>query len=118
MGSMPIWLIVSTSLQFAFTHAQHLHSQNFRGSSRRYQVALIVSSFLGFIALTAAIVYYFFQVSWYWPIILFFLSGAIGTLFLTALRSFLDEFIVSMLAFIGWPVCTAWAIYIVHGLAP
>lgn len=118
MSSMPVSLIIATSLLFAFAHAQHEHSQNIQEGSRRYLSALIISSFFGYATLTGVCIYYFFQVAWYWPILLFFLSGAIGSVLLPIFGSFLEEFRFTMIAFIGWPASAAWAIYIIHGLPP
>lgn len=115
---MSIWLIASTSMLFAFADAQYRHSENFRGRSQGWLIALTFSSLLGFAAVFGITIYYFFHAPWYWPILSFLLTGMLGPLVLKMFRTFIPEHVIATLGFVALPACAIWAISAITGIAP
>ncbi|MEQ1844440.1 MAG: hypothetical protein ABL983_02540 [Nitrospira sp.] len=64
------------------------------------------------------LVYYFMQVAWYWPIVLFVAGSLAGGLLFGLLDVKMGQLGMSMLAFVGWPASAASAYLIIHDIHP
>jgi hypothetical protein len=117
-ASMPWPLILAWVGFFGFLNTHQRHASNFQGSSQVFHLALNISVLLGCVVGLGLLIYYFVQVAWYWPIILFLIGSLVGGLLFGLLDAIAGRLIISLLAFIGWPVCAIWFVLIVRGLAP
>lgn len=86
-----------------FVFYQQLHAKNFRGASKGFEVALTISSFLGWIVGFIYLIYYGYLVIWWAPIVIF----VIGILF-NIISGFIERIIgqltISLLGFVAWPL--------------
>lgn len=117
-NSIPISLIIAWILFFGFVNTHQRHARNFHGASQGYHLVLYSSVTLGSLVGLGLLVYYFVQVAWYWPLVLFLVGSLVGgTLF-----GFLDAKIgllgMSLASFIGWPFSAIWAFLIIRNLHP
>lgn len=115
-NSMPLSLLAAWVVFFGFVNAHQRHAMHFRGESQGYLLSLHASVFLGSLVGLSLLGYYFMQVAWYWPIVLFAVGGLAGGLLFGVLDVKIGQLSMSMLAFIGWPASAAWAFFIIHGL--
>lgn len=115
-NSMPLSLIISWSLFFNFINTHQRHADRYQGASQAYFFALQVSFVIGCFVGLGLLIYYFMQVSWYWPLVLFLLGTISGVLF-----GFLEVKIgivgLSLFSFIGWPASAIWTFLIIKDLA-
>lgn len=88
----------------------------FQGASQNYLLALQVSVILGSLVGCGLLVYYFLQVAWYWPIVLFVVGSILGGSLAGVLLGRVGLLKMSLISFIGWPASAIWAFYIVQGL--
>jgi hypothetical protein len=86
--------------------------------ARRLFISLNLSVLLGCLVGLGLLIYYFFQVAWYWPAILFIVGSLIGGIAFGLLDATAGAFTVSLLAFIGWPACGVWFFFIARSLHP
>lgn len=114
--SMPLVLIISWVLFFGFVSTHQRHAMRFRGESQGYLLALQVSMLLGSLVGLGLLGYYFTQVAWYWPIVLFAIGTLIGGLLFGVLDVKVGQLSMSLLAFICWPASAVWVVIIIHGL--
>ncbi|MBD3343041.1 MAG: hypothetical protein GF353_28345 [Candidatus Lokiarchaeota archaeon] len=117
-SSMPLSLIISWLLFFGFLNTHQRHAKNFQGASRGYLLALQVSIFLGSLVGLGLLVYYFIQVSWYWPLVLFVVGSLIGGFFFGFLDIKIGTLGMSFISFLGWPASAIWIFFIIRGLQP
>ena len=96
------------------THQRHASA--FKGASQSFHAALNLSVILGSITGLALLVYYFMQVAWYWPILLFVGGSLIAGLTFAVLDKVVGQPAMSLLGFVVWPAAAVWAFSIVHGL--
>ncbi len=104
---MPVSLIVAYVLFSTFSFYQKLHISKFRGRSQVFEFFLNLSALMAMICGLAFLVYYGWNVRWYLPILLFIL-GLIALAIWFMIEALLKvrdlAFIMSMTAFIVWPV--------------
>jgi len=117
-ASMPLVLIIAWVVFFGFVNTHQRHAMNFRGASQGYLLALQASVLLGSLVGLGLLIYYFMQVAWYWPIVLFAVGSLVGGLLFGALDAKIDQLAMSMLAFVGWPASAVWAFLIIHSIHP
>ena len=114
--SMPFVLIIAWVIFFGFVNTHQRHALGFQEESQGYLLALKGSVFLGSLVGLGTMGYYFTQVAWYWPIVMFVVGSLGGGLLFGFLDIKIGQLGMSMLAFIGWPSSAAWAFAIIHGL--
>ena len=117
-NSMPLSLIVAWVVFFGFVNTHQRHAMHFRGESQGYLLALQASVLLGTLAGLGLLIYYFMQVAWYWPIVLFAVGSLVGGLLFGVLDVKIGQLAMSMLAFVGWPASAVWASLIIHDIHP
>lgn len=118
VASMPWTLIIAWVGFFGFLNTHQRHAANFKGSSQSFHLALNLSVLLGCLVGLGLLIYYFFQVTWYWPIILFVVGSLVGGISFGLLDAALGSLTVSLIAFIGWPACAIWFFLVARGLSP
>jgi hypothetical protein len=89
---------------------------HFQGTSHGYRLALQTSMSIGSLVGVGLLVYYFIQVSWYWPLVLFVISSLAGGLFFGFLDAKIGTLGMSLISFIGWPASAVWVFFIIRGL--
>ena len=114
--SLPLSLIAAWVIFFGFVNTHQRHGTNFHGASQGALLALQASVLLGSVAGLGLLIYYFMQVAWYWPIILFTVGSLAGGLLFGLLDKMIGQLGMSMLGFVGWPVAAAWAYFIIHDI--
>ena len=108
--AIPWNVVMAFSVFSAFVFYQQLHLKNFRGESRTAEIVLSISCFLGIATGIVFLVRYGLRLGWLSPLLLFGISF-VSKLVVIALevvfasRSSRDNIVLSMLGFIGWPVC-------------
>lgn len=117
-SSLPISLIISWILFFGFVNTHQRHAEHFKGASQGYLLALYTSVILGRLVGLGLLIYYFIQVSWYWPIVLFLVGSLIGGLFFGFLDAKIGLLGMSLVSFIGWPASAIWAFLIIRSMHP
>lgn len=115
-SSIPLSLVISWVLFFGFVNTHQRHAMHFQGASQGYLLALQASFILGSLVGLGLLVYYFIQVSWYWPLVLFVVGSIIGGLFFGFLEAKIGTLGMSLISFIGWPASAVWAFSIIQGL--
>ena len=116
--SLPPSLIISWVVFFGFVNTHQRHARSFRGASQGYLFALQASVLLGSLVGLGLLGYYFTQVAWYWPLVLFMVGSLVGGLLFGFLDGKIGQLGMSMFAFIGWPASAVWAFLIIRGLHP
>jgi len=117
-SSMPLPLIISWLLFFGFLNTHQRHARHFQGASQGYLLALQASVILGSLVGLGLLVYYFIQVSWYWPLVLFVVGSLIGGIFFGFLDVKIGTLGMSVVSFLGWPASAIWTFFIIRGLHP
>ena len=87
-----------------FVFYQQLHAKNYRGESQAFGLALAASAFAGTVTGLIYIGYYGWSISWWAAAVVFVLGIVAGTAGL-ALERLTGPFALSLLGFIGWPIC-------------
>ncbi|MDZ4406233.1 hypothetical protein [Prosthecobacter sp.] len=99
------WLSVLFYCLFGmFVFYQQLHVRSFRGSSKGFEAILTLSAIAGMITGLAYLIYYGWTVVW-WAPILIFVVGILFTIVGVFVERLLGLFALSLLGFIGWPLC-------------
>ncbi len=88
----------------AFVYYQQLHVRDFQGASKTFELVLSISAFAGMITGLVYLVYYGWTVVWWAPIMIF-VMGILFTFIGVVVERLLGKFTLSLLGFIGWPVC-------------
>ncbi len=114
--SLPLSLLFAWCLYFGFVNTHQRHASAFKGASQGFHAALNLSVILGSITGLALLVYYFMQVAWYWPILLFIGGSLIAGLIFGVLDKIVGQPAMSLLGFLAWPAAAIWAFFIIHGL--
>lgn len=117
-NSMPLSLIIAWVVFFGFVNTHQRHAMRFRGASQGYLLALQASVLLGSLVGLGLLGYYFMQVAWYWPLVLFMVGSLVGGLLFWFIDGKIGQLGMSMFAFIGWPASAVWAFLIIRGLHP
>lgn len=112
--SIPLSLIMAWIVFFGFVNTHQRHAMNYRGESQDYLHALKASVLLGRLVILGLLGYYFMQVEWYWPVALFIIGSLVGGLLFGLLDATIGQFIMSILAFFGWPASAIWAFLTIH----
>lgn len=99
-----------------FVFYQQLHVKNFHGSSQGFALALNISAILGMLTGLGYLVYYGWHVVWWAPIVIFII-GILFTLVGVVIEKWLGKFALSLLGFIGWPVCAYFMFHYVPDVA-
>lgn len=115
-ASMPWSLMISWATFFMFVSTHQRFAKDFQGRSQYYRSALTASTLLGTLVGFCLIIYYFIHVTWYWPIVLFFVGSLIASMLFVFLLHTMGTLTMSLLAFIGWPASAVWAFFIIRGL--
>jgi len=115
-ASMPWSLVIAWSIFFMFVSTHQRFAKDFQGRSQGYRYALTVSMLLGTLIGLSLMLYYCFQVTWYWPIVLFLVGSFIASMLFVFLLHTIGTLSMSLLAFIGWPASAVWAFLIIRGL--
>ena len=120
-NSFPLSLVLSWSLFFALLLSQAHHERELKAEplydSPNLLKALDISTTLGMLVGLGVLGYYFYKVAWYWPLALAVGGSMLGALLMALLSGILSTAFLSKRAFIGWPVCSIWAIESIHGIA-
>jgi len=83
--SLPLSLIMSWVVFFGFVNTHQRHAHSFQGASQGYFLALQASVIIGSLVGLGLLCYYFMQVVWYWPIVLFLVGSLVDILGYTEL---------------------------------
>ncbi len=116
-SSLPLELIAAWVLFFGSVSTHQRHASNFRGASQGFATALRASALIGTLVGLALLVYYFFQVNWYWPIVLFAVGSILGGIVFGLLDAKIAQPAMSLLAFLCWPAGALWALLIIRAIA-
>ena len=112
-SSLPFTLLAAWVLFFAFVICHQNYSEYVQG---KVGSALGISTALAVVVGIALLIYYFVQVSWYWPPILLFGGMLLGIIVFNVLEGMLGKRIMMLLSFIGWPVMAFFVLSIVRTL--
>jgi hypothetical protein len=91
---------------------------NFNGSSQGFHFALNISVLLGVITGIGLLIYYFIQVAWYWPLLLFLGGSLAGGILFGLLDKALGSLSMSIASFAGWPASAVWFYFTARALQP
>lgn len=120
-NSLPLSLIVAWGIFFGLVNTHQRHARDFHGSSQGYYLALQTSTLFGTVVGFGLLIYYFTQVAWYWPIVLFAIDSLVGGLLLGWLDAKIGQIgqvAMGIFAFVGWPAAAAWTYLIIQDLHP
>lgn len=115
---MPLALVVAWVVFFGFVNTHQRHAMHFRGASQAYLLGLQVSVFLGSFVGLGLLGYYFMQVAWYWPILLFSVGSLVGGILFGVLDAKIGLLVMSVIAFVGWPASAISVFFIIHSIHP
>ena len=115
-ASLPLSLFLAWCLFFGFLNTHQRHAANFKGASEGFHAALNLSVIVGSIAGLGLLIYYFTQVAWYWPIVLFISASLIAGLIFSVLDLKVGQPAMSLLGFVAWPAGAIWAFFVIKGL--
>jgi hypothetical protein len=115
---MPFALVLAWTLFFGFVNTHQRHAAGFRGASATFRLALQASVLLGSLVGLGLLIYYFTQVAWYWPVVVFLAGSLAGGLVFGLLDAKLGQLPISLLAFVGWPAAAVWTYFIINALQP
>lgn len=87
-----------------FLFYQQLHIKNFHGASQGFALALNISSFLGILIGLAYLIYYGWHIVWWAPIVIVVI-GIVAALLSFLVERIVGSLVLSMSAFVGWPIC-------------
>lgn len=96
-----------------FVFYQQLHARNFRGGSEALGLALSVSAFAGTVTGLVYIGYYGWHISW-WAAAVVLVLGIVAGMAGVAFERLTGPFVISMLGFVGWPVCAYFMFKFLH----
>ena len=102
--ALPWGVVIPYCIYSMFIFYQQLHAKHFKGASQGVFSLLVLTGFIGMITGLVFLIYYGFKVIWWAPLALF----AFGLVFQYAsnvIEKVIGAFALSMLGFIGWPVC-------------
>lgn len=114
--SMPFDLILAWVVFFGLVNTHQRHAFNFQGGSQGYLLALHASLLIGSLVGIGLMGYYFSQVAWYWPVVLFAFGSLVAGILFGLLDAMTGRLAMSIFAFIGWPASAFWAFLIIQGL--
>ncbi len=133
-NQFPLNLLMAWVLFYIFliTHVMHQHPYS-RGSSECFYIISSLSILSASISYWGLLIYYYTQVTWYWPFVLFIGGRILGNLILrtflnicNALQGIIlkdDDKVLSIglivlivLSFIGWPASALWVYSIISSL--
>lgn len=117
-SSMPVSLIISWILFIGFISIHRRHAMHFEGAWKGFQKVLFTSVMLGKLVGLGLLVYYYIQVEWYWPLILFFFGSLVGGFLFAFLEVKIGTLVLSLFSFVGWPSSAVWAFLIIRDLHP
>jgi hypothetical protein len=117
-NAMPISLILAWAVFFGLVNTHQRHARRLLGTSAIYSSAVRFSSVFGSLAGAGLLIYYFMQVAWYWPLLLFVIGSSIGGLFFSWLDKTIGGPGVSFFAFFGWPITAALTFLLIRALQP
>lgn len=100
-SSLPFMLLAFWALFFAFVVCHQNYSEHVQGKLGN---ALGFSTALAVLVGIALLIYYFVQVSWYWPLILLLGGMLLGIITFNILERMLGKPNMILVSFIGWPV--------------
>jgi hypothetical protein len=84
-------------------YCQLAHAQNFRGSSKIFEILLSVSAITGTLTGFIYLVYYGWTVIWWAPIVILII-GILSSIPYALIESRIGHFTLSMVTFVAWPV--------------
>lgn len=87
-----------------FVFYQQLHAKNFRGANQTFALILSLSAFLGMLVGFAYLIYYGWAVAWWAPLIIFGI-GLIASVLGFIIERIVGAFALSLVGFVGWPIC-------------
>jgi hypothetical protein len=102
--ALPWAVVIPYCLYSMFIFYQQLHAKHFRGASQTFLSILVLTGFIGMITGLVFLVYYGFKVVWWAPFALFGLGLAFQFVS-NMIEGLIGAFALSMIGFIGWPVC-------------
>lgn len=117
--SMPLTLIIAWVIFSGSVNTHLRHSMRFHGTSQVYLSALQFSVYLGCLVGVGLLGYYFTQVEWYYPIVLFLVGWLlVAPLLFSLLDATIGILGTSTIAFISWPLSAIWFFLTIQGLHP
>ncbi|MFH1957779.1 MAG: hypothetical protein ABIJ15_04815 [bacterium] len=102
--TLPWGVVIPYCFFSMFIFYQQLHAKHFRGASQGFLSFLVFTGFIGTSTGLVFLVYYGFKVVWWAPLALFGLGLAFQFISNT-IENLIGAFALSLLGFIGWPVC-------------
>jgi hypothetical protein len=93
-----------------FIHYQERHLLIFNGSLWRVETLLGLSTIAGEITRIVYLVKYAYQILWWVPIIIWII-GILSHKISKSLEKIVGGLIISLLGFIGWPICAYFMFY-------
>jgi len=119
-NSLPILLVVAWAFFFASLFGQARYEAALKGNpfleSPSFVKAIAISTLLGMLAGLGILGYFFYKVSWYWPIVLAVCGSLLGALVVGVLLTLVGEAALGRRGFFGWPLFGLWAIQIIHSI--
>ena len=103
-NAFPWGVVIPYCFFSMFLFYQQLHTKHFRGASQGFLSLLVLTGFIGMITGLVFLVYYGFKVVWWAPLALFGI-GLVFQFISNTIENLIGAFALSMLGFIGWPVC-------------
>ncbi|WP_193000680.1 hypothetical protein [Vibrio litoralis] len=88
---------------FGYLYSHIQQSNNFQGSSRNYEIALMISSLVGSIALLYLLFNFYQHSNWYSPVILFSVGSFLSATIFALWERICGTLVMSISAFIFWP---------------
>ena len=91
-----------------FVYYQQLHVRDFQGESQLFNLLLTLSAFAGMLTGLAYLLVYGWTVVWWAPVLIFLISVVAGTTVGVIVESVVGKHALSLLGFVGWPLCAYW----------
>ena len=91
-----------------FVYYQQLHVRDFQGASQLLYLLLTISAFAGMLTGLAYLLVYGWTVVWWAPVLIFLISIVVGTTVGAVIESTVGKHTLSLLGFVGWPLCAYW----------
>lgn len=114
--ALPSSLIIAWSLFFGALNTHQRQLTRSSDATLGYQLALKASFSFGGLVGLGLLVYYFIQVAWFWPFVLFMIGGLASALFFSTLDVTIGTTGTSLISFICWPASAVWVFLIVSRL--
>ena len=102
--ALPWSVVIPYCLYSMFIFYQQLHAKHFRGASQAFPSILVFTGFIGMTTGLMFLVYYGFKVVWWAPLALFGIGFAFQFIS-NMIEGVIGAFSLSILGFVGWPVC-------------